>query len=609
MKMKMQNDQEQSTEHESPGDKVDDWIQIGFHRPLGGVLYNLIFILIAAGFGILFSVWFIPNIIFPFPAAIGYQETVFSMFSLIFTLLDAGTGNAMQRFVAEENIKNPKGSIKYLQLFNWYQMISGLTQTTGISMWAIFIVEHSNLAYAAWFITIYSTIQYPGSLWVFNGALQSYQRFDKASLVSFIQTQVFENGMRIIFIMLFRYIGTLTPGLGELMGATIGSIMGYYLKDFIAAFVSAKFLAPVLRQVDPSYKIRDLFKAQFDRKIVKKVFSFGLRAMAPGLIYPAANFIWIVIITNYMPNYASILGMWTLGNMLTQMVTTFSLNMTTTISESYLNGKKRLTQYYIAQAYKWDVTTGMFMVGLLFGGAQLLGIIVGGNFFLVVPIIQINIFFKIFDMLSGLNDGLFQGVGKPEINILLIGVEQIVRIIVLYFMVVWFQYTWLALVVSPGVGWIVKVSLGLFIFNKKILRTKGLNAWQTVVAPSIAALAEAIYILLLMTYLFPILASVIGSKIVAAVLGIVLGIFTGPFFIYFPVLAFFGGFDNESLVIVEKTATMSGPSKFLVNIIKVLAIKAHKISPLHNRFPIKNDGVQQEIEELMIIRKNNMNKQ
>jgi O-antigen/teichoic acid export membrane protein len=600
---------EQVSAEEQSSEKVDDWIQIGFHRPLGGVLYNLIFILIAAGFGILFSVWFIPNIIFPFPAAIGYQETVFSMFSLIFTLLDVGTGNAMQRFVAEENIKNPKGSIKYLQLFTWYQMISGLTQTTGISMWAIFFVEKSNLAYAAWFIVIYSTIQYPGSLWVFNGALQSYQRFDKASLVSFIQTQVFENGMRITFILLFRYIGTLVPELGELMGATIGSIMGYYLKDFIAAFVSAKFLAPVLRQVDPSYKIRDLFGTSFDRKIVKKVFSFGIRAMAPGLIYPAANFIWIIIITGYMPNYASILGMWTLGNMLTQMVTTFNLNMTTTVSESYLNGKIRLSQYYIAQAYKWNVTTGMFMVGLLYGGAQLLGIIVGSNFFLVVPIIQINIFFKIFDMLSGLNDGLFQGVGKPEINILLIGVEQIVRITVLYFMVVWFQYTWLALVVSPGVGWIVKTILGLGIFNKKIFRTKGLNAWQTIVAPGIAALVEAVYILVLMTYLFPVLSDLIGSRIVAAVIGIIIGIFTGPFFIYFPVLAFFGGFDDESLIIVEKVSTMSGPSKFLVNLIKTLSIKAHKISPFRNRFPIKNEGVQAEIEELMIIRKNNLDKQ
>lgn len=590
---------------ETPSEKEDDWIQIGFHRPLAGIFYNLIFIIIAAGFGVVLTVWFIPNIVFPFPAGIGYQQTIFNMFSLLFTVIGAGTSNALQRYVAEENIKNPKGSIKYLQFYTWYHMITGLAQTTGISMWALFFVPYSNLSYAAWFIAIYSTVQYPGQLWVFQGALQAYQRYDKANLVGFIQTQIFQNGMQILFIFLFRYIGDLYPQLGEMMGATIGALLGYYLKDFVAAFVSAKFLVPVLKIIDPTYRIRDLYRAEFDRKVIKNCLSFGMRAMMSGLIYPAANLIGIILVTTYMPNYASILGMYTLGTTLSQMVVTFQLNITTTISESYLNGKTRLSQYYIAQAYKWNFVTGFFMVGLLFNGSLLLGVIVGSNYFLVVPILQVNIFFQLAIMLSGVNDGLFQGVGKPEINILLTAIEQSTYIFLLYVMLVWFHFDWLALVVPPGVGMVVRAVFGILYFDKKVFHMKGLNVWQSLIAPGIAAIVEAIYVLEMMNYVLPPIENLFHSKIVSSIIGIVIGIFTGPFFIYFPVLAFFGGFDDDSLRIIEKTAAMSGPSKFMVNLIKTFCVAGHKISPFRNRFKIDTTGVDKEIAELMVLWKTN----
>nr|MDO8118016.1 hypothetical protein [Candidatus Sigynarchaeota archaeon] len=169
----------------------ENWQKIGFHRPLAGILFNLVFVFIAAGFGIVFAVWFIPNIVFPFASGLGYQDLVLNLFGLLFTVLDVGIGASISMFVAEENIKNPRKGIFYLQFFIWFQMISGLFQVTGISIWAIFFAPGSNLGYAIWFLVIYGTIQYPGCLWIFNGGLQAYQRFDKARLVGFIQVQLF----------------------------------------------------------------------------------------------------------------------------------------------------------------------------------------------------------------------------------------------------------------------------------------------------------------------------------------------------------------------------------------------------------------------------------
>ncbi len=587
----------------TPNQKTDEWQNVGFHRPLGGLLYNILFVIIAAGFGVVFAVWFIPNIIFPFPQGLGYQDTVTNLFGLVFTMLDLGVGASLSRYVAAESIKNPRDALKYVQFFIWYQMITGLGQTTAISVWAIYLnmtgAEH--LVYLTWFVVIYSTVQYPGCLWVFNGALEAFQQYHKAKLVGFIQIQVFENILRITFILIGRWVGTQVPAIGEVMGATAGSMIGIYLREFCSAILSGHWLADVLRKIDPTLRVRDLFRIEFGRDIMKKSLSYGVRAMAPALIYPVANFFAILIITLELDNYASIMGMVNLGMMLAQMVTTFGITIGPTISEAWLNGKKRLTAYYLASSYKWTFTMGGFMIGLLYGGAAMLGIIAGSNFFLTTSIIQVAIFFKMCDMFQGLHDSIFTASGHAEYNIILIAIEQTVRVFLLWAMIVWFPSGWYALVLSQGIGWGVKWLCGFLLFNAKYFKTRTINVWQTFIAPAIAATVEAIYIQLLLTYLFPIIADAIGS-VPAAIIGIVIGIFSGPFFVYFPVLTFFGGWDEGTLKVAERAAEMAGPSKFLVNLIVKLSRILTRISPLHNRFKIDDTGVAEEIAELMALR-------
>ncbi|MBN2152413.1 MAG: hypothetical protein JW839_13255 [Candidatus Lokiarchaeota archaeon] len=596
----METEQTSPAPAQTPAREADEWQNVGFHRPLGGLLYNVLFVIIAAGFGVVFAVWFIPNVIFPFPQGLGYQDTVTNLFGLVFTLLDLGVGASLSRYVAEESIRDPRHALKYVQFFIWYQMFTGLGQTTVISIWAIYLnmTGADHLVYLTWFVVIYSTVQYPGCLWVFNGALEAFQQYHKAKLVGFIQIQVFENILRITFILIGRWIGTQFPAIGEVMGATAGSIIGIYLREFCSAMLSGHYLAAVLRKIDPSLRVRDMFRVEFDRTIIKKSLSYGVRAMAPALIYPVANFFAILVITLYLDNYASIMGMVNLGIMLAQMITTFSITIGPTIGEAWLNGKKRLTAYYLASTYKWTFTMGGFMLGLLFGGATMLGIIAGSNFFLTAAIIQVAIFFKMCDMFQSLHDSIFTASGHAEYNIVLIAIEQSVRVFLLWALIVWFPSGWYSIVVSQGVGWGVKWLVGFLIFNAKYFRTKTISVWQTFVAPSIGAVVEAIYIQLLLTYLFPVVASAIGD-VPAAIVGIVIGIFSGPFFVYFPVVTFFGGWDEGTLKVAERAAEMSGPSKFLVNLIVKISRKLTKISPLHNRFKIDDTGVAEEIKELM----------
>lgn len=576
-----------------------DWSEIGFHRPLGGLLYNLLIIFIAAGFGIVLSVYVIPNFIIPFPEALGMVTITTSIFGFYFTLLDLGIGNAIQRFVAEENVKSPKTAIQYIQFFIWYQMFSGLCQVTVIALWVFFVVPRSELVYASWFFLLYSTVQYPGMLGIFRGTLEAYQQYHKASLIYFIQTQVFENILRIIFILLGRWWGAQNPAIGEVMGATMGSIIGTYLREFLTALIAAYWVAPIMREVDPTYSISFLFHIDFNNVIIKKCLLFGVKAMLPGLISPVAYMISTMMNIAWLSSYASILGMYNIGEMLGHMVTTFNFSgIGASFAESYLNKKYKLTQYYFQSIYKWLGLFGFFMIGLLFYGAELINVIIGSNYSYVMLIIQNFLFLKLALLFSNHMNQFLNGIGKPEYAIYLAIAEECTRLFVLFIMLVVIPSGWMALVYSVGMGWVVRWIAGLILFHRKVLPVK-INLWQTFGASIISAIVQAGFIKLGIIFLLPIFTIGMG-KIVGAVLVILIGI-VGSVFLYFAIYSFAGGWDDGQLKVFQRSKEMAGPSKFIIKILHKISYNIARISPLTNKFPIDDTGVFEEIQELRIL--------
>jgi O-antigen/teichoic acid export membrane protein len=577
------------------------WKEPGFHRPLAGVLYNIIYIFLAAGFGILFAVWLIPNIIYPFPEAMGMENVVNSLFVLYFTILDLGIGASITRFVAEENIKHPYNAIKYIQFFIWYQMFSGLLQVSAITLWVLFIVPGTDLTYASWLLLVYCTVQYPGMLGIFRGTLEAYQRFDKSALIGFIQTQVFENILRIVFILLGRWWGRNTPMFGEILGAAMGSLIGKYLREFVTAWLAGHWVSPILKSIDPTWSVRTLFRVDFDLTIVKRCLAFGLKVLIPSLVYPLANFVAIAMMLAWLPNYSTILGLYSLGEMLAHMVTTFQFTgIGSTISESYFNKKFKLTQSYVSNFFRWCALSGCFMLGLLFSGSNLIGLIAGQNFAWVAQIIRLFIFFKVVSMFTGIIDNVLTGCGKPEYNIWITTIEQLVRLFVLWLLLIPFPSSWAAIVISIGMGWIAKTIAGLLMIHKRLFPIK-LNIWQTFVAPILAALCEALVVMLVISAVFPALSNLIGN-IGAAVVLMVLGILIGPLFIFFPLYTWLGGYDDASIRTMRRSIAMAGPSRAMLTLVLNICEKFAKISPLYNRFPTDEMGVEEEIQDLIRIK-------
>ncbi len=599
------NQSEPETGREIPAEKTDqpasEWQEIGFHRPLGGFWFNYLLLLGSAVFAVVFMLWILPNYILPFPEAIGFQTLMGNLFSVYFTLADVGVGRAITRFVAEDNVKDPKKSIQYLQFFIWYQMFSGLGQVTFIAVWALYFVPASELSYAVWFIIIYSTIQFPGMLGVFTGALEGFQRFDKANLVKFLQTVVFENSTRVACILIGRYLGAQNPAIGELMGATMGSIVGAYLDDFVAAIFGAYLIRPVLKEIDPSWGIREAFRIDFDRQLVKRCLWFGIRAQMPSVIYQGTNFILVFLLLSYLPNYSTIWGLYSLALQVANLASSLRFQLVSTFSESYNNEKPALTENYITRAYRWWGIIEGFIGTAIFAAAPLLGIIAGENYVGAVPMIQVLVLTHLPHMTIVITDDINYGCNKPHYNIFFLICEQTTRLVFTYLLLVYTPLGWVGVAVAQGLGYIVKFIASYTVISWRIVRIR-INIWQSIVAPLTAALSMYGVIQLLILFALPAMISALGA-VVGAMILVLSALFFLPLLVFFPVHAFMGGWDDDSLRIFEKAVHLSGPSKPIVTFIYKSVTKIAKFSPFHGRFPIPQAEADRDIAELMHIRR------
>jgi len=77
------------------------------------------------------------------------------------------------------------------------------------------------------------------------------------------------------------------------------------------------------------------------------------------------------------------------------------------------------------------------------------------------------------------------------------------------------------------------------------------------------------------------------------------------FFVYFPLTAFFGGWDKTNLEEFRKVAKMSGPSKIIVVPIYKIIDRISKISKWHGKFEMPITGVVEEAIELLEIKRKN----
>jgi len=283
------------------------WKETGFHRPLAGFWWNYSLLLVLALPGLIVIGVVLPQFILPFPEAFGFNTVVTSILGPVYLFADFGIKEAIGRFIAQYSESEPRRAINYMSFYFYYQMWTGFIQVTIISWIAINTLPYTDISYAGWFFLVYILIQWPGTPGLFITALNGFQRFDKSNVLIVIQNVAIQTMTQVGFIFLGRYAGALSPAVGELMGATMGFIVGSYFDDFIAMVIGALLFKKVVKPFGLS--LIDVLIIRFDKKLVKEVLVYGGKVLPSGLSYVGVNAAITFMLIAWFKSYSTYVGL------------------------------------------------------------------------------------------------------------------------------------------------------------------------------------------------------------------------------------------------------------------------------------------------------------
>ncbi|MFX0102698.1 MAG: hypothetical protein ACFFCS_24235 [Candidatus Hodarchaeota archaeon] len=606
----MKNQDNINEEHvkslEMRGDVKFLWKKVGFHRPLASFWWNYSLILVLALPGLLVVGVVIPQFIMPFPTALGFSSLTTQYFGLFFTIMDMCTAPAVQRFVAEYSIKDPRRAVKYIQFFIWFQMFTGLIQVTGVAIYCIWFMPR-NIQYAMWFFLIYSTTQYPGMLASYNGALGGFQRFDQSNKVAMIQSVLLQSATQIIFILLGRWIGMQFPVVGELMGATYGYIIGTYLDDFLAMALAAHYFSKILKPL--GFTLRDTIRPDFEFKIVKQCLIFGGKLVGAHIINTGVNFAVLLMVIEWLPNYATITGLYGIADGIARIIT-ISFTITPAISESFNNKKENLTKFIVESQWKhWFLLSFFLTVQIAIFIPPVLAAI-GGNYAAAAWMIPILLISRFFVFPINFGSDICQGCDKPEYRTYALAFEQTARFFSYFLLISPFgllsiigeQYAIVAYLFADLPAYLTKLTAQWYYVQKKTIKTRFSSPWQTFIVPVFTVLT-LLPLSLLLVNIFNILHAEfrpdLTVPIIYAAVGLLMLLFTFPILIFF-LYGLYGGWDDYQLLQFKNAMLISGPSKGFVKILYKTTKWAHEHSKLANKFPIPHEKAEKEAMELTI---------
>jgi hypothetical protein len=583
--------------------------EIGFHKPLSGVFFNYSLIVVAVLINLGINTLFL-GYIFPYPESQGYNSLTGIVFGLMFRIFDIGTAYGIERWIAEYRIKNPLKMVRYIQFFIWYQMITGLIQVTWVSYYALYVFrENVEFSYLSWLFLILATTQYPGMLSIFKSCLTGFQEFKSWSIVAFISNMFISKAFELSFALIGRSIGAANPAIGELYGASIGLAIGGYLQSFFSMLLAMRYAAPVLGKF--GFRIRDTFSHNFDWEIMKTCLWFGIKVSVAPIYGTFVGWMISLWFFDQIPQYATFLVLSGLAGQFASGADNGSeMNITPSISESFNNKKLHLSQFYIAQAWKWyGVLTSFFVVLLLLIFPVIVTIFSNNklqNYSLMIPFFYSHLIPRIFSFQFGKCDDILIASGHETFLMIIRFIEENLKLFILFLLLFVFK------VQNYGFGVIVwllpcnhlpaatfKAVMAWWFINKKVVKLN-VAPWQTFVAPGLAGTIYYYFgqLCIIVIYNPLVLLNFFLGFIVYGLIVILIGVG----YVFFPLYAFFGGWDEYGLSTFEKGKVLTGPSKFLVAHILKVSKYMNARSPFYNKFPIPWVEADREAKELQSIR-------
>ena len=553
-----------------------EWEEVGFHRPLGGFLVALSIGLILFIPLIIYQNLILPSYILPSAQALGIWGRVTQFFNLAWTFFDMGTSIAFIKYLSEHRVHDPKKGIQYGQVFVWWQALSGAVQVALVIGLASTLAPRSAYALYAWSVIIHSFIQIPGFYQVMRHALTGFQRLDYSRLLDIALNMVVPMLVQPVFVTLMFAWGQAHPVFGGAMGGLLGMGFAAYAAELLT------FLLGLWLYRRVGYNSSILFLAHFDWEVVKTSFKFGVFEMLGSAAWSFGQAMEIAITQTRLINYAEIWGNWGIAqNFIFAFNVTQTLNdgVMPAISEAISSGKRVLSQYYSVMAYKYNGLTSAFIGAVLLAVAPhfILGSL-GPEFArAAVYVIPLTIWGAV-QFPSWVGDNVQLGANKPWLKSILVFSEQLIRVVLAFFLIARFQVT--GLIIAYFVGLFSK-GIAAYIINHKICFPQRFYLWQSLVAPLLAGGVHYGILWFINGFIWK------GDQI-TSVLIFLIGILPS-FPLYMFLYGFFGGWDKDTLAELKEAVALTGSVRWLTNwgIFEPTALGA-RLSPLNGRFPITN---------------------
>ncbi len=576
------------------------WRTPGYHKPLSGffTMFFITLVVVAPLFVVI--IYVLPTFIIQDPSSFGIQFIISSIFSAVFITLDFGLAQAYDRFVGQYWSTEPQRALKYVQFFIWWQTLSGLAQTTIISLIGLYLVPRVvSVAFMSWFFVLNTLVQFPGIVYVFTHLLKSAQRTDLEALVNFLSLIFFQIGLMAVLPGIFQSIGAANPLIGEVIGSSIGLSIGGYAASMAQMLLSAAFL----KKIDKRFSMKQMFRMDFDGALIKETLSFGLKSMLSNVIYLFGNFFSILIITLLLNNYTyygSFIGIATYLTYPILFMTTLYENALPSTSEAYNNKKFKLTEVFISYGFKYF---GMFALLLFtlfvlpFSVNQIVTSIVPDLFKPMGFVVMFYSVSRIFVALGDYSKLFLISIDRAGTYVVAVTIEQVIRISFLLLTIQQLQFFAFVFGEIPGV--VVKVILTWVLTHKRVIKVR-INWWQTVIAPGISCGIVALLAWFLNVLFFN-MAIVAFTPVGGATIFMVIYFFGFGNFLYPFLLGFFGGHDEETLAQMAFAADKSGPSRpFALAFVAISRLGCRMSPKLHGMHAIPYEEAEKEASELLV---------
>ena len=550
------------------------WENVGFHRPLGGFLVALTIGLVLFIPLIIYQNLILPSYILPSAEALGIWGRVTQFFMLAWQFFDMGTSVAFIKYLSQYRVHDPRKGIQYGQVFVWWQALSGAVQVAIVIGLASTYAPRSAYALYAWSVIIHALIQIPGFYQVMRHAFNGFQRSDYSRLLDITLNVLLPMLVQPIFVGLMYAWGQAHHMFGGAVGGLLGLGMAAYASELIT------FLWGLLLYRRIGFNARVLFLAHFDWDIIKTSFRFGVFEMLGSAAWSSGQAAEIAITQARLINYAEIWGNWGLAqNFIFAFNVTQTLNdgVMPAISEAISNGKRILSQYYSAMAYKYNALASAFIGAVLLAVAPKFIIGSTGPEFqrAATYVIPLTVWGAM-QFPSWVGDNVQLGSNKPYLKSILIFSEQMIRVILALILLARFQVT--ALISAYFVGLTAK-GIAAYFVNDRVCYPQRFYIWQSLVAPLFAAAAHFGILSLLNNFIWK-------SDQITSVLIFFLGILPSfPLFAFF--YGLFGGWDNATLDELKDAVLLTGKVRWLARwgFYEPTRLGA-RLSPLHGKFPI-----------------------